>query len=55
MAAQDHLPLCEVCLRPLSGDDLEDGVTAPADCCERCGLCAECREPGNHDCEEGRG
>lgn len=44
--------ICEVCNSPLRGKDLEDGVTIAADCCERCGLCAHCRQEGNHDCDE---
>jgi hypothetical protein len=43
--------LCEICLRPFTDEDLEDGVTIPADCCDRVGLCARCREEGEHDCD----
>lgn len=43
--------LCEVCGAAMGSDDLEDGVSVPADCCERVGLCARCREPGAHDCD----
>ncbi len=48
-------PLCEVCNSPMTEEagDLEDGVTISADCCGRCGLCAECRKEGNHDCDKG--
>ena len=46
-------PLCEVCNRLLEdGVDLEDDCTISADCCERCGLCHVCREPGAHDCDD---
>lgn len=45
-------PICEVCDRPFEADDLEDGVTIPAECCERTGMCAECRQPGGHDCDD---
>lgn len=44
--------ICEVCDRPFAHRDLEDGVTRTADCCERAGLCARCRKPGEHDCDE---
>lgn len=44
--------MCEICLRPFGPEDLEDGVTLSADCCGRVGLCAECREPGQHDCDD---
>lgn len=47
------VPLCEVCLQPMTEEDgdLEDDVTISADCCGRCGLCHECREFGEHDCD----
>lgn len=45
--------LCEVCYCVMiEGEDLEDGVSLTADCCGREGLCKECREPGEHDCDE---
>jgi hypothetical protein len=46
--------LCENCNRVLTAEDIEDGVTILTDCCELCGLCSECRKPGNHDCEVSR-
>lgn len=45
--------LCEVCLCTLTEEDLEDSVTLSADCCGRVGLCSNCREHGEHDCDEG--
>ena len=42
--------LCEICLEPFAATDLEDGLTIPAECCERTGLCSECRQHGKHDC-----
>ena len=45
--------ICECCLRQLKAPvDIEDGVTIPADCCERTGLCANCRRKWNHDCDD---
>jgi len=44
--------MCEVCFSTLGEDDMEDGVTIPAECCERIGLCRHCRELGEHDCDD---
>lgn len=44
--------ICEICLRPLSPKDLEDGCTLSANCCGREGLCRHCRKEGEHDCNE---
>lgn len=52
LTAAGYRPLCEVCLDPFEEDDLEDDVTIPAECCDRIGLCAECRQFGHHDCDE---
>ena len=51
-------PCCEVCGHEMTAefDDLdEDGVSYTAACCDRSGLCADCREPGHHDCDGGAG
>lgn len=47
------VPLCEVCDKVMTVEegDLDDLVSVPADCCDRCGLCKNCRINGNHDCD----
>lgn len=49
--AAGHPPLCEACDAPFSAEDLEDGFTIEAACCGRIGLCYECRQYMNHDCD----
>jgi hypothetical protein len=44
--------LCECCSRPLIESDLEDGETLSAECCGRVAMCADCREPGEHECDD---
>lgn len=38
--SERFVPICEVCNGPFRKEDLD-----------RCGLCAICREEGNHDCD----
>ncbi len=53
MSAKNDMPLCEICLGVMvEGASLEDGVTLTANCCGREGLCAVCREEGQHDCND---
>lgn len=42
---------CEVCEQRFTKKDIPDGVTIPAECCERTGLCKWCRKQGEHDCD----